>query len=103
MKTVNFKGNFKGIDGLDLEGAEMHKSLGNALAAATKGDAVKMWSLATRIYAGEDVDLDPSDLEMIKEFVKNNEGFTNLAKAQIIEILMYDAPKEELKVVTEEK
>lgn len=87
MKKVNFNVCFKDIEGNVMEQAHVGKSLGNALAGATKGDALKMWSMAQRIYAGEEIELDPSDLLMIKDFINTTDGFTAMAKAQLLTML----------------
>lgn len=81
---LNFK--FKNLDGQELN-ENAGKLLASSLAAATSGDSIKQWSIATRLYAGEVLELDQSDFAMINEFVKSSEGFTALAKAQLLNAL----------------
>lgn len=92
MKTVNLNVPFIGLDGQELrdqagELTNAGKTLANSLAGSTKGDILKSWSLAQRLYAGEEMELDPADIQLLKDFVTNSDGFTVLAKAQIIEKL----------------
>ena len=78
-----------GLDGTELKDADgpvmLGKLLAIKLAEDNKGDALKFFSWAQKFYAGEEVDLDKSDLTTLKEFVKANQSMTNLAKAQILE------------------
>lgn len=76
---------------LDLAGKEIPESnLGQLLSqllagASSKDNSVKMYYWAQKLYAGEELDLDPSDSLILKSFVEDNEQLTVLAKAQIIE------------------
>lgn len=94
MKKLNFNLGFKGLDGVEMPGVNIGKTLGSALAADTKGDPLKKWSIAQRIHNGEEIELDPSDIQMLKDFTTNSEGFTILAKAQILDILNAPDPSD---------
>lgn len=89
MKKVDFNRPLVGLDGLEIkeENANVCKIVGNALAQSTKGDALKQWSIATRVYSGEPFELDEADFEMLKAFITNAEGFTVLLKAQLLTML----------------
>ena len=84
--------------GLDGEVVRDHKDqtikagklLANALAHGSKGDALKFWDWAVSLNKGEILDLDSSDQETIKNFIKDSEGFTILAKAQLLQVLKKD-------------
>jgi hypothetical protein len=65
----------------------MGKLVASTLAGTNKGDAAKFWHWSTKFYAGEEVELDPSDLETLKNFIKESEQLTNLSKAQILQQL----------------
>jgi len=73
------------LDGKEIEKAHIGKIIGNALVGATKGDALKYWGWATKMNAGEELDLDKSDTETLKNFIKESEGLTILTKAQALE------------------
>jgi hypothetical protein len=84
---IDFNTNLLGLDGAQIEGAHMGKLVANTLATSNKGDALKFWSWATKLHAGEELDLDPSDAETLKNFIKDSENLTILSKAQILSCL----------------
>lgn len=80
-----------GLDGVsvkDIDDKEitLGKLLSGQLAQANKGDALKLFTWAQKCYNGEQLDLDPSDTQTLKEFIKNNESLTVLAKAQLLSV-----------------
>ena len=85
---INF--DFIGLDDQVFEGGNAGKMLAGALASASKGDALKFWDWAKKLFKGEVLDLDKSDQETLKGFVKDSESFTVLAKAQLLEIFIKD-------------
>jgi hypothetical protein len=87
---LNFNFDLLGLDQQPIEGANAGKLLANALAQGSKGDALKFWDWAVSLNKGEVLDLDSSDQETIKNFVKDSEGFTILAKAQLLQVLKKD-------------
>ena len=87
---VDFNFDLLGLDEQPIEGANAGKLLANALAQGSKGDALKFWDWAVKLNKGEILDLDSSDQETMKNFVKDSEGFTVLAKAQLLQILKKD-------------
>lgn len=88
---LDFNVTLKGLDGQEVkdekgESIPVGKLLANQLAFTNKGDALKMFHWAQKMYAGETLDLDKSDESTLKEFIKNNEQLTVLAKAQILNV-----------------
>lgn len=86
---LEFNQALKGLDGesvKDMDGSEVTvgKLLAGQLASSNKGDALKMFTWAQKVYNGESLDLDPSDKTTLKDFIKNNEQLTVLAKAQLL-------------------
>lgn len=74
------------LSGAPMENSNMGSLLSQILASAsTKENAVKLYYWATKLYAGEELDLDPTDVSVLKNFVESNEQLTVLAKAQILE------------------
>ena len=80
--------NLSGIAAKDQNGKEV--TLGSILAeqlvSGSKGDAVKYYGWALKLHEGHELDLDKSDVQTLKEFIKNNEQLTILAKAQLLEL-----------------
>jgi hypothetical protein len=87
---LNFNFNLTDLDGKELEGANAGKLLANTLIQQTKGDAVKYWEWALALNKGEILDLDSSDQETLKNFIKDSETITILAKAQVINVFKKD-------------
>lgn len=88
---LDFNQAMKGLDGSevkDMDGTSitLGKLLSTQLASANKGDALKMFTWAQKIYNGETLDLDPSDESTLKDFIKSNEQLTVLAKAQLLSV-----------------
>lgn len=86
---LDFNQTLKGLDGVavqDIDGKEVAvgKLLASQLASSNKGDALKLFTWAQKLYAGEHLDLDPSDSATLKSFIKDNEQLTVLAKAQLL-------------------
>ena len=84
-----------GLDGvavLDQTGKTINagKLLANSLVQQSKGDALKFWDWAVALNKGEVLDLDSSDQETFKNFVKDNEGLPIITKAQILHKLKKD-------------
>jgi hypothetical protein len=78
-----------GLDGvavLDQTGKTINagKVIANSLVQQSKGDALKFWDWAVALNKGEVLDLDTSDQETFKNFVKDNEGLPIITKAQIL-------------------
>ena len=87
---LNFNFNLTDLDGKELEGANAGKLLANTLIQQTKGDAVKYWEWALALNKGDILDLDTSDQETLKNFVKDSETITILAKAQVLNVFKKD-------------
>lgn len=87
---LDFNFNFIGLDEVAFEGGNAGKTLAGALAGASKGDALKYWDWAKKLFKGEVLDLDKSDQETLKTFVKESDSFTVLAKAQLLETFIQD-------------
>ena len=73
-----------GLDGKELPESNIGKLIAQVLVQSSKGDAVKLWFWAQKLYAGEELELDPSDAETLKSFIRDNESLTILAKAQAL-------------------
>lgn len=88
---IDFNQALKGLDGKSVKDVDdkditLGKLLSSQLASANKGDALKLFTWAQKCYNGEPLDLDPSDETTLKDFIKNNESMTVLAKAQLLSV-----------------
>jgi hypothetical protein len=84
---INLNHNLLGLDGKEIAESNLGKLIASVLASSNKGDAAKMWHWATKLHAGEELELDPSDVETLKGFIKENEQLTVLSKAQVLACL----------------
>lgn len=82
---ISFNKLIKGIDGIDIPNANAGKVLANTLVGQPKGDAVKFYGWALKLHEGKELDIDKSDHETLKNFVKECEVMTILVKAQLLE------------------
>lgn len=87
---MNFNKPIKSLNGSvvkDQNGKEvtLGSILADQLVSGTKGDAVKYYGWALKLHECQDLDLDKSDKQTLKDFVSNNEQLTILAKAQLLE------------------
>lgn len=97
MNKLDFEVPFVGLDKKPIEqGGTIGRTLGNALATATKGDAVKLNDWAIKIFNGDPIDIDQSDTDMLKAFINQHEGLTNMLKAQLLAVIR-DADSEKKK------
>ena len=91
QKKYNFNIPVLALDGSHLVDGVKELTLGAILAPViaqqTKGDALKLFSWAMSIYKNEDLILDKSDQNTLKDFINSNENMTILVKAQLLEIL----------------
>ena len=88
---LDFNQPLKGLDGVELKDEKdqpvtLGKLLSSQLAFSNKGDALKLFTWAQKMYEGKPLDLDKSDETVLKDFIKGNEQLTNIAKAQILSV-----------------
>jgi hypothetical protein len=87
---LDFNFNLIDLDGNQIENANAGKLLANTLVQQAKGDAVKYWEWALSLNKGEVIDLDSSDQETLKNFIKDSEALAVLAKGQLLQVLKKD-------------
>jgi hypothetical protein len=90
QKKINFNVPVLALDGSHLTDGNKELTLGAILspviAQQTKGDALKLFGWAIAIYKNEDLILDKSDQNMLKDFINSSENMTVLVKAQLLEV-----------------
>lgn len=85
MTTIDLNKPIKDLDGKEIEGSNLGQLVAQMLVTSTKGDALKYMSWAMKLHAKETLELDPSDKETLKNFIKDHEQLTILSKAQMLE------------------
>ena len=87
---LDFNFNLVDLDGNSIENANAGKLVANSLVQQSKGDALKFWEWALALNKGEVIDLDSSDQETLKNFIKDSENFAIIAKAQLLKVFKKD-------------
>jgi hypothetical protein len=84
---LNFNFQFTGLDGKELKelkGETAGKILAGYISSLNKGNSIKLWDWAIKLYKGDELDLDASDLEVFIGLIDTSENLTVLSKAQIL-------------------
>jgi hypothetical protein len=83
---LNFNFKLIDLDSKEIEESNAGKLLARTLVNQSKGDAIKFWELSLKLYNGEVVDLDTSDQNLLKTFIKDSESITILGKGQLLQV-----------------
>lgn len=75
---------FKEQDGSDVM---LGKTLANALAMQSKGDILKYFGWAQKMYNGQAVEMDKSDVDILKGFIEEITSLPIITKAQALETI----------------
>lgn len=87
VMRVDLNKNLVGLDGKDIPDTNLGKIVATAMANAVYGDSSKTMPIAEALYSGEVMDFDPEEYEILKNFVTNNTGFSNLVEYQILKAM----------------
>lgn len=87
MKKINLNCEMKDLDGVPVPNANIGKIIANVLVQGAKGDPLKFFTWAMKLNSKETLELDPSDVNTLKEFVTNHETLTILLKAQTLNLI----------------
>lgn len=72
------------LSGSPIEGETAGQRLARVLAGSPKGDALKFVDWARKLYAYEAIEVDRSDINILKAFVNGSEFITSLVKVEIL-------------------
>ena len=87
---INTQIKLKDLSGKELPGENTFgQFLANILIQSKTGGKMKMYTLATKLYNDKSVEVDASDLSLIKESIKTTEVYTGLVSGQC-ELLLED-------------
>lgn len=64
------------------------KALAHILNSYKEGDALKLYNLCMKFYNEEEVEIDSSDLELIKNAIKADKTVSNLVSGQLLNKLV---------------
>ncbi len=91
QRKINFNLPVIGLDGIGLKDANgevfLGKILAPVIAGQNKGDSLKLLTWAMGIFKGEELALDRSDINVLKELIDTDTQMTILVKAQLLAVL----------------
>lgn len=85
MKKIDLNKAILDLDGKEIEGSNLGKLVAQMLVTSSRGDALKFMAWALKLHNGETLELDPSDKETLRNFIKDHEQLTILSKAQMLQ------------------
>jgi len=90
----------KNLAGEDIKDEQVTFTVGKAISTIlleAEGDKMKLFILAQKAYEEKDLDLDDSDLQLVKKAVESTKKFTNLVTGQILQLFFVEETKESAK------
>lgn len=92
---INFALPFKNLEEEEIvengKTVLLSKVLAPVMASQTEGvDVLKFYDWSRSIFKGETIDLDRTDLDIIKNFIKSNKQLSVLGKGRLLEALEID-------------
>jgi hypothetical protein len=81
---MNFNKPFKNLKNEVMTGMTQGQMLAEYLTQISKGNSIKLIAWSLKLYANEPVELDQTDVDVIKGLVETSETVPNLYKAQIL-------------------
>ena len=90
---VDLDFNLKDLSGNEIKDAHAGKLVASALSQSNKGNSIKLFDWAMKLWNKEVLELDDTDFNVLKAFISESEYMTVLAKGQIVKFL--DNGKEE--------
>ena len=80
---VTLNKQFKQLSGAEMGGMRMGQVLAEALSASNKGNSIKLYNWALKLYNKESLEMDDTDFEVLRGLIETSEMIQNLFKAQI--------------------
>jgi hypothetical protein len=74
----------KHLSGEEITGTSAGKVLAGALSQENKGNSIKLWDWALKLYNDKPLELDSTDFEVLTTIVEQAATLTVLVKAQIL-------------------
>lgn len=89
---LNFDFAFMALNGEVVKDGNAGKVLASHVASGNKGNSIKLWDWALRMYNHQDIELDNTDFDVLYALISENETLNVMAKAQLLNY-MNDAKK----------
>jgi hypothetical protein len=88
MYKVNLKWNIKDLDGTEIPNTEAGKFAAQMVASANEGNSIKLIDWALTLYKTATIELDSTELEVLKVIVEADKKHGVLVRGQIGKYLM---------------
>ena len=83
---LNFNFKIKSLDGKEIPGADANKLLADTLAGLNKGNHMKLYDWAIRLFRGEALEIDDTDAMVLKALVEES-GLVILVKKPVLDVI----------------
>lgn len=91
---LDFKFNITDLAGKEIPNSSADKILANTLSTLNKGNSIKLYDWALKLWNGKGIEIDDTDTEVLQGIIETSEMLTVLSKAQMIEYIKSKKPKE---------
>jgi hypothetical protein len=81
---LNFDFKLKGLDGQELSGNNAGQVLASMLAMQNKGNSIKLFDWAMKLYNNQTLEIDETDCDVLLALIESTEQLTILAKVPMI-------------------
>ena len=88
---LNFKFKIKNLSGKEVDGPDelifANKLLGNMLSQMNKGNSIKLFDWAYKLWNKGEIEIDSTDSEVLHELIDKSEFLTVLSKTPMLELI----------------
>jgi hypothetical protein len=87
MKTLNFNIALIGVDGAEVPGSSLAKTLSEIIATETEGKTLKLYGWHKQLQVGEPLVLDESDAKDLTKLIEENKRLYIYVKGQLLNVI----------------
>lgn len=81
---LDFNFQFKGLDNKEMTGASAGKILSQILASQNKGNSIKLYDWALKLFNDTPLEIDDTDADVLVALIENTEALTVMAKVPLV-------------------
>lgn len=87
MKTINFNIPLVSVDGVEVPGTPLSKTLSELIATETEGKTLKLYGWHKQLQVGEALMLDESDAKDLSKLIEENKRLFIYVKGQLLSVI----------------
>ena len=80
---LDFNFQFKGLDNKEMQGESAGRILSQVLASQNKGNSVKLYDWALKLFNNTPLEIDDTDADVLLALIENAESLTIMAKVPL--------------------